>query len=70
MTPGELASYVKRRRREQGFPPHVEDPSVLAAVAAMADDARAERGRRWTSRVSERRVGRHPDPAGRTGTTA
>lgn len=44
MTPGELAGYVERSRREQGYPPHVEDVGVLAAVAAMADDARAERG--------------------------
>ena len=45
MTPAELAGYVESIRREQGYPPHVEDPSVLAAVAAMADDdARVERG--------------------------
>jgi hypothetical protein len=45
MTPGELAGYVERSRREQGYPPHVEDVGVLAAVAAMADDGRVERGR-------------------------
>jgi hypothetical protein len=39
-----LAGWVERSRREQGYPPHVEDVGVLAAVAAMADDARAERG--------------------------
>jgi hypothetical protein len=44
MTPGELAGWVERSRREQGFPAHVEDVGVLAAVAAMADDARVERG--------------------------
>jgi hypothetical protein len=44
MTAGELAGYVERSRREQGFPPHVEDVSVLAAVVAMADDGQAERG--------------------------
>jgi len=44
MTADELADYVSRTRREQGYPPHVEDVGVLAAVAAMADDARAERG--------------------------
>jgi hypothetical protein len=44
MTPGELAGWVERSRREQGYPPHVEDVGVLAAVAAMADDALAERG--------------------------
>jgi hypothetical protein len=44
MTRDELAGYVERSRREQGFPPHVEDVSVLAAVAAMADDGRVERG--------------------------
>jgi hypothetical protein len=44
MTPAELAGYVERSRREQGFPPYVEDVSVLAAVAAMANDDRAERG--------------------------
>jgi hypothetical protein len=38
MTPGELAGYVERSRRDQGYPPHVEDVGVLAAVAAMADD--------------------------------
>jgi hypothetical protein len=44
MTAAELAGAVERSRREQGFPPHVEDVSVLAAVAAMADGDRAERG--------------------------
>jgi hypothetical protein len=44
MTPGELAGWVERSRREQGYPPHVEDVGVLAAVAAMADDTRVERG--------------------------
>ena len=44
MTPAELAGVVERSRAEQGFPPHVEDPSVLAAVAAMADGDRVERG--------------------------
>jgi hypothetical protein len=44
MTPAELAGWVERSRREQGYPPHVEDVGVLAAVAAMADDPRAERG--------------------------
>jgi hypothetical protein len=44
VTPAELAGYVERSRREQGYPPHVEDVSVLAAVAAMADDGRGERG--------------------------
>ena len=44
MTPGELAGWVERSRREQGYPPHVEDVGVLAAVAAMADDDRGERG--------------------------
>jgi hypothetical protein len=43
VTPAELAGYVERSRREQGYPPHVEDVGVLAAVAAMADD-RVERG--------------------------
>jgi hypothetical protein len=43
MTPGELAGWVERSRREQGFPSHVEDVGVLAAVAAMADDTRVER---------------------------
>jgi hypothetical protein len=38
MTPAE----VERSRQEQGYPPHVEDVSVLAAVAAMADDGRVE----------------------------
>jgi hypothetical protein len=38
------AAEVERSRQEQGFPPHVEDPSVLAAVAAMADGDRVERG--------------------------
>jgi hypothetical protein len=37
MTPGELAGWVERSRREQGYPPHVEDVGVLAAVAAMVD---------------------------------
>jgi hypothetical protein len=44
MTPDELAGWVERSRREQGYPPHVEDPSVLAAVAGMADGSRVERG--------------------------
>jgi hypothetical protein len=44
MTPDELAGWVERSRREQGFPTHVEDVSVLAAVAAMADDGQVERG--------------------------
>lgn len=44
MTAAELASLVERSRREQGYPPHVEDVSVLAAVAAMVDDGRVERG--------------------------
>jgi hypothetical protein len=45
MTPAELAALVERSRREQGYPSHVEDVGVLAAVAAMADDgARVERG--------------------------
>ena len=44
MTPAELAGWVERSRREHGYPPHVEDVGVLAAVAAMADDARVERG--------------------------
>jgi len=44
MTPDELAGWVERSRREQGYPPHVEDVGVLAAVAAMADDTRVERG--------------------------
>jgi hypothetical protein len=44
MTPVELAGVVERSRREQGYPVHVEDPSVLAAVAAMVDGDRAERG--------------------------
>lgn len=45
MTPGDLAGWVEASRREQGFPSHVEDVGVLAAVAAMADDgARVERG--------------------------
>jgi hypothetical protein len=44
MTPGELAGWVECSRREQGYPPHVEDVSVLAAVAAMADDGRVEGG--------------------------
>ena len=45
MTATELAALVERSRREQGYPPHVEDVGVLAAVAAMADDGdRVERG--------------------------
>jgi hypothetical protein len=44
VTPAELAGYVERSRREQGYPPRVEDPSVLAAVAAMVDGDRVERG--------------------------
>jgi hypothetical protein len=44
MTADELAGWVERSRREQGFPPHVEDVSVLAAVAAMAAVDRVERG--------------------------
>jgi hypothetical protein len=44
MTPGELAGWVEASRREQNYPPHVEDVGVLAAVAALADDDRAERG--------------------------
>jgi hypothetical protein len=44
VTPAELAGVVERSRQEQGYPPHVEDPSVLAAVAAMADGDRDERG--------------------------
>jgi hypothetical protein len=42
MTPDELAGWVERSRSRQGLPPHVEDVSVLAAVAAMADDGRVE----------------------------
>jgi hypothetical protein len=45
MTRAELADYVERSRLEQGYPPHVEDVSVLAAVAAMADDNGVQRGR-------------------------
>jgi hypothetical protein len=41
MTADELAGVVERSRREQRYPPHVEDPSVLAA---MADGDRVERG--------------------------
>jgi hypothetical protein len=44
VTPAELAGVVERSRRDQGYPTHVEDPSVLAAVAAMADGERVERG--------------------------
>jgi hypothetical protein len=44
MTATELAALVERSRREQGYPPHVEDVGVLAAVAAMADGDRVERG--------------------------
>jgi hypothetical protein len=44
VTPGELAGWVERSRREQGYPPHVEDVGVLAAVAAMADTDPVERG--------------------------
>jgi hypothetical protein len=44
VTAAELAALVERSRREQGYPPHVEDPSVLAAVAAMAADDRVEGG--------------------------
>jgi hypothetical protein len=44
MTADELAGVVERSRREQRYPPHVEDPSVLAAVATMADGDRVERG--------------------------
>jgi hypothetical protein len=42
MTPAELAALVERSRREQGYPPHVEDVGVLAAVAAMADGGQDE----------------------------
>jgi hypothetical protein len=45
VTPAELAGWVERSRREQNYPPHVEDVGVLAAVATLADDDdRAERG--------------------------
>jgi hypothetical protein len=44
MTAAELAAMVERTRREQGYPRHVEDVGVLAAVAALADDGRVERG--------------------------
>jgi hypothetical protein len=38
VTPAELAAWVERSRREQGYPAHVEDVGVLAAVAAMVND--------------------------------
>jgi hypothetical protein len=44
VTADELAGWVERSRAEQGYPSHVEDVSVLAAVAAMADDGRVEGG--------------------------
>jgi hypothetical protein len=36
MTPAELAGWVERSRREQGYPFHVEDPVVLARIATLA----------------------------------
>jgi len=44
VTRDELAAWVERTRREQGHPPHVEDPVVLGRVAALLAETPAAEG--------------------------
>jgi type II secretory pathway predicted ATPase ExeA len=54
VTPAELAAWVERSRREQGYPAHVEDVGVLAAVAAIVNDGdQVEETRVEETRVEE-----------------
>lgn len=36
MTPAEVAAFVERGRGDQGLPPRVTDPAVIAKVASLA----------------------------------
>lgn len=41
--PSDVADYVRRSRDAQGLPPTIEDPSVLARVAAVLTGTATQR---------------------------
>jgi hypothetical protein len=46
MTPAEVRAQVAESRRQQGLPPTISDPTVLAALAALVADTIREAGDR------------------------
>jgi hypothetical protein len=38
MSPAEVAAWTERTRAEQGLPPTIRDPGVLAQLAVLFDD--------------------------------
>ncbi|WP_326828740.1 hypothetical protein OIE13_22810 [Streptosporangium sp. NBC_01810] len=51
-----VAEWVRRTRAEQGLPPVVEDPSVLATIAALVRPYLLEKGFIQPGGVPERRA--------------